>query len=288
MKYLIILFILNLSFPFVQLGQTNKTKITANEVVNQIKQHVTCPWMERTVDTFKAGNPEDEVTGIAVCMFADMKILKEAVANHCNMIITHEPIFYNGQDETANLQKSDVYKEKLKYLNDHKLIVFRFHDHIHRTKPDGICAGMVDKLGWKSNMVDSTYLYFQFKEQTLSEFVNKISSILKTKEFRVVGDKDLKFTKVSMSVGASGSLAHLRQLQDERTEVLVAGEAQEWETYQYVNDAVLLGKKMAAIFLGHIPSEEAGMEYCADWLGRFIKDVPIIFIQDDPVYWSPK
>lgn len=286
MRTFSLIFALILVFPLSQNGQTNSVKITANDVVNKIKQNVTCTWMERTVDTFKAGNPEDEVTGIAVCMFADMKILREAVANNCNLIIAHEPTFYNHQDEKTNA--SEVLKEKLKYINDHKLIIFRFHDHIHRTQPDGICVGIVNKLGWKYNMVDSTYTFFQFKEQSLSEFVNKLSLALNTKDFRVIGDKNLKITKVSFSPGASGSFAHLRLLQDEKTDVLIAGEAQEWETYQYINDAVFLGKKKAVVFLGHIPSEEAGMKYCAEWLGNFIKDVPIKYFENGPVYWSPK
>jgi putative NIF3 family GTP cyclohydrolase 1 type 2 len=61
-------------------------------------------------------------------------------------------------------------------------------------------------------------------------------------------------------------------------EVNLAGEANEWETYLYANDAVSLGKNKAVIFLGHIKSEEAGMEYCARWLRGFIGDIPIHFL----------
>ncbi|HSH19818.1 MAG TPA: hypothetical protein VLA03_05175, partial [Draconibacterium sp.] len=53
-----------------------------------------------------------------------------------------------------------------------------------------------------------------------------------------------------------------------------------WETYLYVNDAVALGKSKAVIFLGHIKSEEAGMEFCAQWLKGFVSGVPIVFIEN--------
>jgi putative NIF3 family GTP cyclohydrolase 1 type 2 len=69
-------------------------------------------------------------------------------------------------------------------------------------------------------------------------------------------------------------------LQNPDVEVVIAGEAPEWETYLYTNDAVDLGKNKAVIFLGHIKSEEAGMEYCAEWLETFVKGVPIHFIEN--------
>jgi len=58
----------------------------------------------------------------------------------------------------------------------------------------------------------------------------------------------------------------------------------QWETYEYMRDAVSQGRKKAIIFLGHITSEEPGMEYCAQWLKGFIKDIPITFISSGPSY----
>jgi hypothetical protein len=38
---------------------------------------------------------------------------------------------------------------------------------------------------------------------------------------------------------------------------------------------VTSGKKKGLIVLGHIPSEQAGMAYCAEWLKGFITEVPV-------------
>jgi len=75
-------------------------------------------------------------------------------------------------------------------------------------------------------------------------------------------------------------------LTNESTELLVAGEASEWETYEYVLDASMMGMKKAAIFTGHIASEEAGMKYCAKWMKTFIEDIPIIYIENGSSFWS--
>jgi len=70
--------------------------------------------------------------------------------------------------------------------------------------------------------------------------------------------------------------------------VLVAGEPREWETVEYVADAVTEGKPKALIILGHIPSEQAGMEECARWLKTFVSEVPVEFVSDARAVWTPK
>jgi putative NIF3 family GTP cyclohydrolase 1 type 2 len=259
---------------------------TARQIIAQIQKNVTCPWSQETVDTFKAGNPDDVVTGIATCMFANMETLRKAVANKCNLIIAHEPVFYNHLDKTDFLANDPVYQKKSEYIKQHGLIIFRFHDHLHQTVPDGIYMGMVEKLGWKANQVDKSMFYFKFDDQTVGAFAQKLQDQLKGSQLRIVGDPKMHFTNVALSVGAPGSQSHLNFLNSNNTELLVAGEGQEWETYEYVLDASMMGMKKAAIFTGHIPSEQAGMEYCAKWLKTFIKDLPVIYIENGPAYQS--
>lgn len=255
---------------------------TARQVIAQMQKNLTCQWSKETVDTFKSGNPDEAVTGIATCMFANMETLRKAVANNCNLIIAHEPTFYNHLDEAS--ENDPVYQKKSEYIKQHGLIIFRFHDHWHQTKPDGIYVGMVDKLGWTANQVDESMMYFKFDEQTVGAFAQKLQDQLKGSQLRIVGDPQMRFTNVALSVGAPGSKRHISYLNNRSTELLVAGEASEWETYQYVLDASLMGLKKAAIFTGHIPSEEAGMEYCAKWMKTFVKDIPVVYIENSPAY----
>lgn len=259
---------------------------TARQIISQMQTHLSCQWSQETVDTFKSGNPDDVVTGIAVCMFADMETLRKAVANKCNLIIAHEPTFYNHLDKTDFLENDPVYLKKSEYIRKNRLIIFRFHDHWHKTVPDGIYVGMIDKLGWKANQVDKSMKFYKFEEQTVAEFAKKLQDNLKGSQLRIVGDPLMRFTNVALAVGAPGSQSHLNLLNSNSTELLVAGEGQEWETYEYVLDASMMGMKKAAIFTGHIPSEEAGMDYCAKWLKTFIKEVPVVYLENGSSYWS--
>src|ERR1700716_2488291 len=74
-------------------------RITAREVVAEIQKQVGVEWKKETVDTFKAGNPDTAVTGIAVTMMATMDVLQRAASSGKNLIITHEPTFYNHLDK---------------------------------------------------------------------------------------------------------------------------------------------------------------------------------------------
>jgi putative NIF3 family GTP cyclohydrolase 1 type 2 len=260
--------------------------LNARQIITEMQTHLSCAWSAETVDTFKTGNPDDAITGVAVCIFADMATLRDAVAKNCNLIIVHEPTFYNHLDNTDGLADDPVFRKKNEYITKHKLIIFRFHDHWHKTVPDGIYMGMIDKLGWKANQTDSSMLFFKFDEQTVGGFAQKLQEKLKGSQLRIVGDPLMRFTNVALAVGAPGSQTHISLLKGEFTELLVAGEAPEWETYEYALDASMLGMKKAAIFTGHIASEEAGMEYCASWMKTFIKEIPVIYLENGPSFWS--
>jgi putative NIF3 family GTP cyclohydrolase 1 type 2 len=267
---------------FLLLPFISKSQITPEDIVNRIKKQVTCPWSDQTVDTFKAGNPQTELNGIAVCMFADMRVLKEAVEKNCNLIVTHEPVFYNHLDQTESFQNDPVFLGKKEFIEKNRLVIFRFHDHIHMTEPDGISFGMIRKLGLNNYAENGSQTFFRIPEKTLESYANELKQKFEMESIRVIGNPEMKFTKLAFMAGAPGGQRHIQMLRNEVVEVLIAGEAPEWETYLYANDAVNQGKNKAVIFLGHIKSEEAGMAYCAEWLRGFVTEVPVHFIKNRP------
>jgi hypothetical protein len=52
------------------------TSLTARQVLERIKSNFGVPWMDQTVDTFKDGDPDTRVTGIAVTMMATLDVLE--------------------------------------------------------------------------------------------------------------------------------------------------------------------------------------------------------------------
>src|SRR6185295_6788808 len=111
--------------------------LAANQVIERIQKQVGVPWRSRTVDTFKAGSPETVVKGIATSFSATLDVCQRAAASGKNLIIVHEPTFYNHLDETKDL-KGEIYQVKRTFIEKNSLVIWRFHDHWHSRKPDGI------------------------------------------------------------------------------------------------------------------------------------------------------
>ncbi|MGC2475744.1 MAG: Nif3-like dinuclear metal center hexameric protein [Candidatus Sulfotelmatobacter sp.] len=264
-----------------------QTKITARQLVSEIQKQVGLEWKTDTVDTFKAGNPDTPITGVAVTMMATMDVLQRASAQGLNFIISHEPTFYAHLDTPEGVPQNDpVWAEKRAFIEKHGLVIWRFHDHWHMRNPDGIEAGNVHKLGWeKFQRPDNQYL-FVIPETTVKNLAAEVANKLDSSVVRVVGDPEMKVTKVGFSPGAAGSEREIHALEQDDVQVLMVGETREWETVEYAADAVSEGRKKALIVIGHIPSEQAGMEECARWLKEFVKDVPVEFVAAKQPFWT--
>src|SRR3989441_3578238 len=256
--------------------QAQEKRPTAREVIAAIQGHIDVPWKAETVDTFKAGNPETRVTGIAVTMMATLDVLQRAAAKGDNLVITHEPTFYNHLDRPEGMEESDaVWKEKREFMEKNGMLVWRFHDHWHLRKPDGILAGMVQALGWEKYQSAENPHLFTVPEIMLEKLAADVAKRLNTPVLRTVGNPEMKVTKLGLSPGSAGFERETHALEMENVEVVLGGGTREWETVEYVADAGTARKRKALIVIGHVPSEQAGMEGCARWMKTFVEEVLI-------------
>ena len=271
-------------------AQDQPPPLTARQVVQRIQEHVGVPWQEETVDTFKVGDPDTRVTGIAVTMMATFDVLQRAAASGANLIITHEPTFYNHLDLFTDIPQKEndpVLAEKLAFIKEHHLVVWRFHDHWHSRAPDGIEAGMTQALAWEAFQDKQNQYFFTIPETTLEKLAGVLKARLDLHTMRVVGDPKMKITRVALSPGSAGMQREIGALENPDIQLLIAGESREWETVEYAADAVSEKKSKALIILGHIPSEQAGMEECTRWLKSFVSEVPVNFVPAVQPFWGP-
>ncbi len=284
------LLVLTVSFPSAVRAAAGGEPLTARQIVERIQKNVGVPWQAETIDTFKAGNPEAKVTGIVVTMFPTCQVLEAAAAAGKNLIICHEPAFYEHFDQAPDLTKDGdrVLADKKAFIKKNGLIVWRFHDHWHLRRPDGILQGMARALDWSSLQDPVSPELFHLPKVRLSDLALELKDKLHHEDVRVVGDPELLLSTVALHPGSPEAIDQMRSLERSDVDAVVTGESREWETYEYARDAVEQGKAKALIVLGHIPSEEAGMEECAHWLKTFVTEVPVDFVSSGSSYWVVK
>jgi putative NIF3 family GTP cyclohydrolase 1 type 2 len=259
-------------------AQSAAPPLTAADVMHRIIQATGATPPPNTVDTLKAGDPNIIVTGIVTTFMDTYPVLEQAAASGKNLIITHEPTFYNHPDDMSLLAGDPVQEQKLAFIREHHLVVWRFHDTWHLRRPDGILTGMIDEFGWKPYESTSDPNLFTLPPTTVGQLAASLQAHTGARVIRIVGDPAMPVAQVALMPGAAGFLPQVKTLQRDDVQVLVAGESREWETVPYVQDAAAQGRHKALILLGHEVSEEAGMRYCAEWLKTVVPGMPVEFI----------
>jgi putative NIF3 family GTP cyclohydrolase 1 type 2 len=265
--------------------------MTAGDAIHRIQRRYAAAPPPDTVDTIKVGDPSTPVTGITTTFLDTMDVLREAVRRGDNLIITHEPTFYNHRDDRTLFTDDPVYKEKLAFIEQHHLVVFRLHDEIHADETDHILTGVYEALGWQTYPHPPGRLgqYFVTIPQTTLEGLAKtLQTRLHAQTMRVEGDPGLTISHVAMLPGAAGLDKQVLALRQPGVELLIAGEASEWETVEYVRDAVAQGRHMGMILLGHEVSEEPGMEQCAKELRELFPAMRVDHIAAGQPLWNPE
>ncbi|MGH2350792.1 MAG: Nif3-like dinuclear metal center hexameric protein [Chloroflexota bacterium] len=106
----------------------NTTRIRARDIDRHMREVGTWVDWDRTVDTFKAGDPEAEVRGIAVAWQSQWPALRDAHAAGCTLFITHEPTFYVHRDDDPGVFADEQLAAKRAWLAATGLVVYRCHD----------------------------------------------------------------------------------------------------------------------------------------------------------------
>ena len=269
--------------PFA--ARVHSTTLTVQQVIDRIVAKIPGGALSQTVDSIKSGNPDQVVTGIVTTMFATIDVIRKCVSLGSNFIIAHEPTFYNHLDETTFLRDDEVYRYKAGLLREHGIAVWRFHDYLHRHRPDGVFMGLLQQLGWEQYHAESSPV-ITLPETRLDEIVRYAKNRLGAHAIKVVGEPGQICRKVAIMPGASGGRSHLAVMKGEKPDLLMCGEVNEWETAEYVRDARAMGVKTSLMVLGHVMSEEPGMEWVVPWLKPVVGDIKVTHIPSGDPYSS--
>jgi len=241
--------------------------LTVKQVIATILKEIPNAPFAATVDQLRSGNLDQEVKGIVTTMFPTLEVIEKTAKAGANFIIAHETPFYNNPDETDWLQRDDAYWYKVDLLNKYKIAIWRFHDYWHAHKPDGIIMGNLIKLGWEKYYdAANPRLLTLPQPQTIRAIATLAKNKLGIATVRVVGNLNQNCTRIYLAFGYMDSKRQIAAIQELKPDLILSGETREWETVERVRDGLQMGQKTSLLVLSHAVSEEAGMEYAAQWL----------------------
>lgn len=243
---------------------------------------------DKTCDHLMIGNKDMEVTKVVSTFMATVDVIKEAITIGANFIITHEPTWFTGKDDTEWVSEDPVYLEKKKMLEEHNIAVWRFHDHMHMGE-DQIYSGFDKEIGWAEyKMADAPGLEhfgvcYEIPEVSLRALCEFFKEKLDMDVIQIVGDPEMPVKRVGVLVGG-GSLGlgveelPMQLIHKNNLDIVVCGDIVEWTISAYVRDAKALGFNRGMLVLGHERSEEMGMKHLGDWMKDITGDLEVVFV----------
>lgn len=237
---------------------------------------------EKTCDTIKCGSPERAVEKAAVCCFATPEVIREAAAWGAQLLITHEPTFYDHWDE---MEDTPAGHAKRKLLEETGLVLYRYHDHPHAAPADMIGLGEMAALGLPGALEErgagQINRYTLDTPITPRELARHIERQLHIAHVRICGTTDEPCSRLALAFGTPrGAFEELSGW----AEIVLTGEACEWRLGEYARDAAQLGIKKALLILGHCGSERDGMRYIADLLAKALPELSVRYLESGEVY----
>lgn len=245
-------------------------------------------FLPQTCDTLKTGNPDAELRKIAVTMFGTVDVIRQAGAWGANLLIVHEPFYYDHWDSREFWDgqtglKKQVMEEKRRLAAECGMTVYRYHDHPHFRAEDFIALGEVKYFGLKGQWTQGARAHSHFTLDTplpVREIAKTLEKNLNIARVRLCGDADIACQKIALCFGTPGRIEE--ELED--NDLVLTGEICEWAVGEYVRDCAQLGHKKAVIVMGHCCSERDGMRFTAEWIQEKYPEFPARYFECGDVY----
>ncbi len=157
------------------------------------------PAETETVDKIIIGNELVPIKRIGTCWVATLDVLKKAVEEGVNVIVTHEPTFYTHWDlndenphyayvrREQNLEKGEkAYLEQIEkkkqFILDNNLVIIRCHDTMDFREDFGMSKALAEVLGFsEEDLICSKTVYNIYRVNGLSAYdlTKKLAAALK-------------------------------------------------------------------------------------------------------------
>jgi putative NIF3 family GTP cyclohydrolase 1 type 2 len=245
------------------------------------------PGPEPSVDRVIAGDPEMPVRGIAVMWTPTWAALREAKAQGCNVVVTHEPTFFShldldGFEEAAGKispaalnAMSATRDEKLRWIERNGMVVIRCHDVLD-LMPGGVADSLVRKLGFSEAEVLVNEPYYRVVKVAPAQRADDLAKRL-ARAFGEIGqpgvafygDPEKKVERLGLGTGYACEPWRFVELGADMC-VTIDDRIKTWVETEWADDA---GFPM--IVIHHGTSEEWGVHTLHELIAQRFPELPV-------------
>ena len=175
---------------------------------------------------------------------------------------------------------------KKDFIEKNGLAIFRFRDQWTSRTDNPLATGLADAMGWAKYQVAGDPTSYQIPEVKFEILAADLRKRLNTRGgVRVIGERQATIRKVALLPGLIAIDAGLKRLP--QADLLLTGEAREWEVAEYAFDTTTAIHNKGFIMLGRIVSEDPGMRACSNWMKTVVREVPLQWLGTGDPYWRP-
>lgn len=247
------------------------------------------PWVNRddTVDTVKSGDPSRPVKKVGVSWFSSIRDIRAAVRAGCDLLIVHEPTFWEHAAPETSWRNRGPGIAKSKLLADSGLVILRAHDTWDNWPEIGIRDSWAKFLGLTKRLREGTSLrwtaVYEIPETTLRDFAQTLADRIRPlgeDSVQVIGDPQRRVRRPALGVGCAVPDQEMVEFGADVLIVCYDG-ASYWS-----NRERLVEMGAAVITLEHGTTEMPGMMALRDHLAGRYPSVEFVWIAEHPRTWT--
>jgi putative NIF3 family GTP cyclohydrolase 1 type 2 len=242
-------------------------------------------WMDRekTVDVFKAGDPETEVKGIAVGWMSHEWAIKKALELGCNMFVTHEPTYYDHWDKDQTVFRFETARRKRELITSSGIVILRCHDLWDQFPGEGVPDVWAATLGFLKPIDGKGWFrVFDVSGRTALDVAKQVAA--KTAHLgqdcvELIGDGARKVSR--MAIGCGAITPFMTFLETYKADLAVCTD----DGFTYWRDGALaVDSGIPVVLVNHPVAEESSIKALAGHLQKKYPGLPVHHIPEGCMY----
>lgn len=235
------------------------------------------------VDRIVAGDPERSVAGVAVMWMSSFAQLERAVALGCNVVVTHEPTFFDHRDDDPASLALEAARRKRAYIDAHGLTVMRCHDVWDVLPERGVPDAWGRFLGFDAPVAATEFLrVYEVPARSALAFARDVATAvapLGQGAVQLIGPETAQVRRVGTGTGA------VTPFRTMIGELSVDAAICTDDGIDYWRDGALaIDAAVPLVVVHHSVSEEAGMVTLAQELRSALHPLPVHHVPQRCMY----